>query len=325
VTRARLATALALLALLLTAAGCGGDSGGTSKNSQGVTTIKVSTIPTAAAAPLFVGIDQGFFKAEKLNVKTQFAEGGAAIIPAVQSGGATFGFGNTVSLFLAREKGLKLPMVAAGQVSPTEESKDETAVMVPGDSKVRKPQDLEGATIGANTLQNIATLSIQAGLDKYGVDPSSVKFTEVGFPEALPAIKSGDVQGAFFGEPFTTLGQKANARIIFRPFSAGVPGTQIGAYFTSEKNSKENRDVVDRFARAIEKSNRYVIAHPDSIRTSVEKFAKVPKPVAEQMRLPVFVPTLDQDGLQKLADLAKKYGVLKEELDTSQMTLSAGG
>lgn len=319
---ARLTSALGVLALAVAIAGCGGDdssSGGSDGN--GVTTIKVSTIPTAAAAPLFVGIDRGFFKEENLRVETQFAEGGAAIIPAVQSGGAQFGFGNTVSLFLAREKGLKLPMVAAGQVAPEDEADDETAVMVPGDSDVKKPEDLEGATIGANTLQNIATLSIEAGLDKAGVDPKSVKFVEVGFPEALPAIKSGDVQASFFGEPFTTLGAAAKARVIFRPFSAGVPGGQIGAYFTSEKYTEENRDVVDRFARAIEKSNRYVIDHPDSVRKSVVAIAKVPKKVADEMRLPVFVPTLDEEGLQSLADTAQKYGVLKEQLDTSELIL----
>ena len=320
---ARLTAVLAVLVLAV--AGCGGDddssSGDGGGEAGGVTTIKVSTIPTAAAAPLFVGIERGFFKEENLRVETQFAEGGAAIIPAVQSGGAQFGFGNTVSLFLAREKGLKLPMVAAGQVAPEDEADDETAVMVPGNSDVRKPEDLEGATIGVNTLQNIATLSIEAGLDKAGVDPKSVKFVEVGFPEALPAIKSGDVQAAFFGEPFTTLGAADKARVIFRPFSAGVPGGQIGAYFASEQYTEENRDVVDRFARAIEKSNRYVIDNPDSIRTSVVAIAKVPKKVADEMRLPEFVPELDQDGLQSLADTAQKYGVLKEKLDTSELVL----
>lgn len=323
--RSRRLTLAALLVVV--AAGCGGDDepeGGGGQGAQEVTTVKVSTIPTAAAAPLFVGIEQGFFKEEGIRVETQFAEGGAAIIPAVQSGEVAFGFGNTISLFLAREKGLRLPLVAAGQVSPDEEAEDETAVMVPGDSDVRDIKDLKGATIGVNTLQNIATLSIEAGLDKGGVDPKSVKFVEVPFPEALPAIKSGDVQAAFFGEPFTTLARGDQARVIFRPFSAGVPGGQIGAYFASESYVDDNHEVVDRFARAIKRSNEYVIDNPDSIRTSVADFAKVPKPVADKMRLPVFLPTIEPGALQKLADIAKEYGVLKEPLDTSEMLLSGG-
>jgi NitT/TauT family transport system substrate-binding protein len=314
-----------ILALVLAmAAGCGDDdeparSGGEEPGRPA--TVKVATIPTAAAAPLFVGIDQGFFEQEGLQVKTQFAEGGAAIIPAVQSGEVEFGFGNTVSLFIARERGLRLPLVAAGQVAPEDEDSDETAVMVRADSRIRRIEDLEGATIGVNTLQNISQLSISAGMDKAGVDGKSVKYTEVPFPEALPTIESGDVAAAFFGEPFTTLGERAKARTIFRPFSAGVPGGQIGAYFASDSYVEEHRDVVERFARAIERANRYVIDHPDAVRTQVPKFTEVPGDIAEEMRLPVFVPKIDPAALQKLADLSQQYGLTKERVDTAEMLL----
>jgi NitT/TauT family transport system substrate-binding protein len=282
--------------------------------------VKVATIPTAAAAPLFIGIDQGFFKDENLKVQTQFAEGGAAIIPAVVSGDVQFGFGNTISLFIARQKNLKLPLVAAGQIAPADAAKDETAVMVRKDSRIRDIQDLRGATIGVNTLQNISELSISAGLDKAGVDPKTIKYIEVGFPEALPAIKAGRVPAAFFGEPFTTLA-KNDARVIFRPFSAGTPNGQIGAYFASDRYVEQNRDVVDRFARAMEKANRYAIEHPDAVRASVPKFTQVPEAIAKTMRLPVFVPTIDPARLQGLADIATKYGLLKGKLDTSDMLL----
>jgi ABC-type nitrate/sulfonate/bicarbonate transport system substrate-binding protein len=317
-----------ILALALVVAACGGDdNAGQSTGQQAgqTATVKVATIPTAAAAPLFVGIDRGFFKQEHLQVKTKFAEGGAAIIPAVQSGDVDFGFGNTVSLFIAAERGLRLPIVAAGQVAPAEESKDETAVMVPAKSRIRTIQDLKGATIGVNTLQNISQLSISSALDKAGVDSKTVKYTEVPFPEALPTIKSGDVDAAFFGEPFTTLGEQAKARIIFRPFSAGVPGGQIGAYFASERYVNDQRDVVERFARAIERANRYVIDHPDAVRTAVPKFTEVPTKVAQTMRLPVFVPTIDRAALQKLADLSQKYGLIKQHLNTGEMLVGGQG
>jgi NitT/TauT family transport system substrate-binding protein len=324
----RIVSVILALALAI-AVGCGDDddnsepSGG--QDAAKTATVKVATIPTAAAAPLFVGIDQGFFEREGLRVKTQFAEGGAAIIPAVQSGEVEFGFGNTVSLFIARERGLELPLVAAGQVAPAEEDKDETAVMVPADSAIRRIEDLEGATIGVNTLQNISQLSISAGMDAAGVDGKSVKYTEVPFPEALPTIESGDVDAAFFGEPFTTLGEQAKSRTIFRPFSAGVPGGQIGAYFASEPYVEEHGDVVERFARAIERSNQYVIDHPDAVRTAVPKFTQVPAAIAKKMRLPVFVPTIDPGALQKLADLSHKYGLTKERVDTAEMLFDASG
>jgi NitT/TauT family transport system substrate-binding protein len=317
-----LMTVGAVLALAM--AGCGDDddaSSGGGGGGGGPTTVKVATIPTAAAAPLFIAIDKGFFSEENLRIETQFAEGGAAIIPAVVSGDVDVGFGNTVSLFIARQKNLDLPLVAAGQIAPEEESKDETAVMVRKDSRIRDAQDLKGATIGVNTLQNISELSISAALDKAGVDPKTIKYIEVGFPEALPAISARRVPAAFFGEPFTSLAGKSGARVILRPFSAGTPNGQIGAYFTSERYVAEHRDVVDRFARAMEKANRYAIENPDAVRASVPKFTKVPAATAETMRLPVFVATIEPARLQGLADIATQYGLLNGKLDTSEMLL----
>jgi ABC-type nitrate/sulfonate/bicarbonate transport system substrate-binding protein len=87
---------------------------------------------------------------------------------------------------------------------------------------------------------------------------------------------------------------------------------------TSERYAKENRDVVERFARPIERSNRYVMAHPESIRTAVVKYTEVPRDVAEKMRLPVFIPTIDDRALQRLADVSRHYGVLKDPVDTGR-------
>jgi NitT/TauT family transport system substrate-binding protein len=314
-----------LAAIGLAVAGCGddGDEPGGGGGS-GPATVEIATIPTAAAAPLFVGIEQGFFRDEGLDVKTQFAAGGAAIIPAIQSGDMDIGFGNTVSLFVAQEQNLTFKMIAAGQIAPTEEDEDETALMVPAGSDAREPADLEGATIGVNTLKNVAELSISAALDAAGVDPKTIKYTEVPFPEALPTIESGDVQAAFFGEPFTTQGEKAKARTILRPFSAGVPGGQIGAYFVSEQWLEENGDVAERFARAMKRANEHVIDNPDAIRAAVPGFTEVPEDVAQEMRLPVFVPEIDPEALQRLSDVAAKYGLLKEPVDTSELLAQPG-
>ena len=315
-----------ILTLSLAMAGCGDDENEPAAGDGGSerATVRVATIPTAAAGPLFVGIERGFFREENLEVKTQFAAGGAAIIPAIQSGDMDVGFGNTVSLFVASEQGLRFPMIAAGQIAPESEDDDETALMVPSDSRAREPEDLRGATIGVNTLKNVAELSISAALDAAGVDPSTVKYTEVPFPEALPTIESGDVQAAFFGEPFTTLGEQADARTILRPFSAGVPGAQIGAYFTSESWLEENRDVAERFARAMRKAHEYVIDNPQALRDAVPGFTEVPADIAKEMRLPVFVPEIDPAALQKMADVSAKYGLIKEPVDAEGMLADLG-
>jgi len=78
-----LATMLVLLSALV-GASCGGgdDDGG---GGQGMTSVRVGVIPITAVAPVYLGVEQGFFKREGLRVEPVPAQGGAAIVPAVQS------------------------------------------------------------------------------------------------------------------------------------------------------------------------------------------------------------------------------------------------
>jgi NitT/TauT family transport system substrate-binding protein len=75
---------LVLMVLVLLVAGCGdddeGDTGGGTGSAE-VKTLKVGVIPIADVAPLYLGMDKGFFADEQLKIEPQLAEGGAAIVP----------------------------------------------------------------------------------------------------------------------------------------------------------------------------------------------------------------------------------------------------
>src|SRR5690242_6875038 len=92
---------LALLVLLVAGCGDGEGGGGGGGGASGAETLKVGVIPIADVAPLYVGMEQGFFKDEDLTIEPQLAEGGAAIVPSVISGDYQIGFSNTTSLIIA--------------------------------------------------------------------------------------------------------------------------------------------------------------------------------------------------------------------------------
>ena len=52
----------------------------------------MGTLPVANAAPMYLGMEKGFFKAEKLTIKPQVGEGGAVLIPQLVSGSNQFAF-----------------------------------------------------------------------------------------------------------------------------------------------------------------------------------------------------------------------------------------
>src|SRR5690606_36216753 len=84
----KLAASLFITALLVSAArggdnGDGGDGDGQATNGGGADTVTVGLIPIVDVAPLFLGDQQGFFADRGIELQTEFAAGGAEIIPGV--------------------------------------------------------------------------------------------------------------------------------------------------------------------------------------------------------------------------------------------------
>src|SRR4051794_40339826 len=195
----RVAVLLAALACSVLVAACGGSSGGGGKGKPA--TLKVGVIPIADVAPLYLGIQKGFFKQEKLTIKPRPAEGGAAIVAATVAGDDQIGFSNTTSLLIANSKNVPVKLIAQGVAGAAKVSGAWDAVLVKKGSTLT-PKDLEGKTVAVNTLQNVGPLTINTALKKRGVDYKKVKYAEIPFPEANQALESGRVDAAWVVEPF---------------------------------------------------------------------------------------------------------------------------
>ena len=108
----RVAVLLVALACTVGATACGDDDDGGGGGGAEPATLNVGVIPIADVAPLYLGIDKGFFKEEQLTIKPQLAEGGAAITPAVVSGDFQIGFSNTISLLIAASEDLPVQIIS---------------------------------------------------------------------------------------------------------------------------------------------------------------------------------------------------------------------
>lgn len=304
---------LALAACALLLAGCGDDEGGSNGGggSAEPVTIKVGVIPIADVAPLYLGMEQGFFKDEQLTVKPQIAEGGAAIATSVLSGDYDFGFSNVVSLVTARSKGLPLKIVSQGVSGHETEAEAFDTLLVPKGSDIREARDLEGKTVAVNALNNIGPLSINYAIEQAGGDYKKVKYVEVPFPDMIAALEAERIDAAWVVEPFASQGKGAGMRSIFAPFEEVSPNLTIATYFTTEQKIQEQEDVVDRFVRAMEKSLQYAQDNPDAVRKIVLTYTKIPKPAADNMTLPNWKPAYNDESIEKTIELAQKYGFVE--------------
>lgn len=316
--------ACAAAALLLVA--CGGDSEPQSPPGQAgqePTQIRVGVLPIAPLAPLYLGMEQGFFEQEGLQVEPVVAQGGAAIVPAVVSGEQEFGFSNIPTLMQAQIEGLPLTIVANGSQSNAEAERDFAAVIVDEDSPIQEPADLADATIAINTLNNIGDLTITAALEGQGVDTSEVQFTEVPFPDMNAALAEDRVDAIWQEEPFLTQALADGARIVLQHYREVDRNLPVAAYFTTRELVQDQPELVAAFQRAMTRSLAYAQDNPERAREAVVDFAEIPPETAQEMVLPGWGPELDVDALRTLSRLGVEQGIFERPPDLEELVYQA--
>jgi NitT/TauT family transport system substrate-binding protein len=316
---------LVLMVLVLLVAGCGddddGDAGGGTAGSAEVETLKVGVIPIADVAPLYLGMDKGFFADEKLKIEPQLAEGGAAIVPSVVSGDYQIGFSNTTSLIIAASKNLPVQIISQGVLGGTGPDDAWDGVIVPKGSDIKDIAGLEGKTVAVNTLNNVSQVVVNTALKEAGADYTKVKYVEVPFPDMNAALESGRVDAAFQVEPGYSGGLAAGSKNISNAYEEMAPNYTVATYFASKQYIAESRDVVDRFTRAMQKSLEYASSHDDEVRAIVGTYTEIPQAVLDKMNLPVWKSDLNRPTIEQTSAAAKEYGFVEEEPSLDDLIL----
>jgi NitT/TauT family transport system substrate-binding protein len=307
-----IAALAATLALALVGCGDDDDSAGGGGDSAGATKITVGTLPIANAAPMYLGMKKGFFKAEGITIEPQIGEGGAALMPSLVSGDAQFAFVGVIPAITAVAQNLPVKIVTSSDDAAKTEEKDWQTLVVPKGSSIKGVDDLPGKTIAVNALRGLAEVVISRSLEKQGVDYREVKLLEVPFPEMPAALEQKRVDAALLTEPFLSAVLAEGGTQIDAPSVETLPSFPNGVYVAAEDYIAENGDVVDRFSRAMNKSLAYAQSHPEEVRQIIPTFTEVPEQAAEKLRLPAFDPELDRNGIELEADLTAKYGIIEE-------------
>ncbi|MCI3269877.1 ABC transporter substrate-binding protein [Streptomyces cylindrosporus] len=311
---------LGLATAVVTAAGaaaCGSspaDTSGASASGSGRTTqVKVGIVPIVDVAPLYLGRKKGFFADRGIELKTESAQGGAAIVPGVVSGQFQFGFSNTTSLMIAQTKGIQVTSVANGDATTGNTTTDVSGVAVKKDSPIKSAKDLAGRTVAVNTLQNIGDTTVREAVRKDGGDPSKIKFVELAFDQMPAAVSSGQVDAAWMAEPALTIAKAQGDRVVTSPFAETDPKLTLTAYFTSTRLTKSDPELVKNFAAAMTESLKYADAHPDEARQAVTTYTKIDATVLKDLTLPSWPTEYDMASLEKLARLGEQDGIFGDK------------
>jgi NitT/TauT family transport system substrate-binding protein len=305
-------------ALALIAPACGTDTAAPPSSAGAPVKVKIGILPIADVAPIWYGIDKGYFKAENIEVETVPAQGGAAIVPSVMSGEFQFGFSNVVSLLLARDKNNKVKLVSNmvnGMGTPDRHGAN--ALLIAPGKGIESLKDLAGKKFAVNTQKNAGEVTIRATLRNAGVDDSGISFVEYAFPNMNAVLQSGQVDAAWQAEPFVTLGEDAGLKVIADPMYGTTPNLTIAGVFASEEYLAANADVAARFKRALAKALSEVQKDEAGIRATIGSHTQTPPPVVPRITLPNWQAEPNVASIELQGKLAKEFGILGDEPDTA--------
>lgn len=318
----RALTSIAVLAAAAAAvAGCGGSTPSVGSGG-GQATVKVGVLPIADVAPLYLGMQKGFFKQQKLTIKPQVMQGGAEVTTGVVSGKLDFGFSATEPLIVAKSKGLPVQIVSQGDQAATSTAQAWDGLMVKAGGSIKTPKDLEGKTIAVNALSSMNELCTKAVLAREGVDVSKIKFLEVQFPDQVAALQSGRVDAISAVEPFVSQAKAAGARNLLSYFAGLQPKLTVATYFATTPFIQKNGGAVMRFAKAMNKSLAYAQAHPSEARQAVLSYTKIPAKAAQNMKLPYWSKDLNEPSIKLVAGDTQKFGYAKNAPDLNELIWS---
>ena len=281
--------------------------------------LKVSIIPIADVAPLYAAVQQGYFKAQGLEIDTAPTAGGAVGIPGLLAGAYDIVFTNVVSTVQARAQGLPIKIIApASAIGDGSQGEGGAAVLVRRGEGIRTGADLVGKSLAVNTQKNIIWLYARAWIQKSGGDPSKVTYQEVPFPQMIDALRTKRVDAVFAVDPFYTIALRDPAfESIGSPYLSVQPNLAVAQYVVTEEFIAKNPETIKRFNAALQSGIGWVSKHLNSKEAQelLSSYTKINPELLAKMAPMVDPPRrVDAASIGKTIALMKSHDLLTSEV-----------
>jgi NitT/TauT family transport system substrate-binding protein len=284
--------------------------------------LRVGTLKIAAQTDAWVAQQRGIFAKNGIDAKLIMFNSGAESIPAMQGGAIDVLLSIPGIGMIAMERGLDIVPIFQDEVAHAAPP-DSASIQVVEGSPIKTLADLRGKKIGVGGLSTQNTIAVKMLLDKAGVDPSAVSFSELPFAAMGNALKAGHVDAVVPVDPFTTQLRLTGGRVLSWNYVEAIPEQPLGWWFTKGSFLKSNPQVIDGFIKSMKESIDYLHADDARARDEVAAYIKIDRSILDNMPLIGWDYQIKLARWQAVVDMMVRYAGMKpkkaEEFLTPQM------
>jgi NitT/TauT family transport system substrate-binding protein len=279
------------------------------------TSVKIGTAVLgdyALAGPFIVAVDKGFFRNENLNVEFVPFRGGPNLVKAVIAGEVLLGAAGSTDIFVFREAGMPLKMVATHT-----EGNHFTLNVAPDVAGVA---DLKGKAIGVTSVGATTWVFARMVARQQGWDPDKdVKVVGLGGLDAqLAALARKEIHAFVWGDGGAVTQLAGKSKVLMRLDKVTARWiSQI--QYVSEDGIKRQGDDIRKVMKGLFAAIKFMTEQTnDAAEIIARKIGWSPEAVLAAHKISGSLMshdgTVSMEALRSMQDTLLEYGTLKKRL-----------
>jgi NitT/TauT family transport system substrate-binding protein len=315
---------IVIIVILLLTSGCG------EKPLPELGTIQVGYIPSLGYSPLFIGVENGYFEAQGLQVELQSFKSGSTMISLLSTGDLDVGAGETgTALFNAINQDLDVLVVAGLASQP--DGFGAVPLLVRTDlfesGEITDVADLKGKKIALNVERGMAEYLLSEALSGGSLTVDDVTLVPIPFPDMPAAFTNQAIDAAILAHPLAAKTIGMGDAVVLIDGDEIIDSPQNGVvYFGQRFLEKENQEAGIRFLIAYLQAVRDLHGDgwlkPENI-AAINKYTGMPEATIQKSITYYFEPdaAINQSSIERIQQylVSRGYTEFSEPISLSDV------
>lgn len=283
-------------------------------------TIRVAGNTNATVLPLWVGMEQGIFQRNGLDVTYTKVGDISTLVPAL---GKSFDVVLTtpVNIITAGSQGIPVQWVAGSSINEGDETSN-TRLIVGKDSKITDVSQLKGKTIGTVALSGTAHIATLYWLKKAGVPLDSIKVIQIAANQQADQLAAGRVDAVEAVHPFAEQIIDNGGHSLGSPYAQLAPNLAGIVWAAQPDWAKANSTAVEEFQKSLGEAQQYIKDNNAAARKLLAEKTGLPAKVADSTILPLFDSAVKESDLEVWEDAMKEATGFSAKPDLSKLVFT---